>query len=696
MFERLVVMFRKAGLIGTLAGSLWMAMTAAALADMSAIPTNASKELRQIETSIGYRGTSISGSGQRAKEYDSLQSSPTFNLLYLEGNETLETFLDFHFLNDNDYYMQADLNLRSKLRFNFFNERLYHNLDHFPYDADSTSEAPPDGVFRGETLVDYSDQDPSQDFHLRIDQTEAALRYKIPDYPAHVNLKYWRWEKKGLRQQRFLDENCTSCHMQSRNQRIDMVTEEVTAGFDAHLGLVDLIFEQVVRCFDNREAAPVDFFAGNDLLAAGEYQHDETPDSRFTQSTLKAHSTLGGGFVANASASVGKRDNESSLDDVYPVEAETDFTKLASDVTYIPSSKWTLNLRYRMLDLDQSNVSSIGGAGYQEYDRPGTTPTFMVRNNIDIERNYYEASISYRPGTHLTLKGNYHREDIHRNNTNGPVRHDGSLNIQDPYWELPEDETIQKARLTVSSRLFAKNALKLQGWYEYQTSDDPAYSISIEKGHTLFASATYRNSPLWGGAASFRYRDLKNNGFRTSQFDEADSPVYFDKDRSQRQQNASVGFWLVPLQGLSFDTNYGYLKTHIEQDLLYGRSSPTYSIKDGTDFDQTVHTLSAGASWQVSEQFGCRLEGYHIRSKADYSPDFPTENLPLGIASAEDLKAISRLDIRQYGIKGRLNWQFYGNWSASLELTLDDYDDRDSNLFDGTVETCMVSLSTSW
>ena len=696
MFEKLIVMFRKAGLIWIMASSLWIALTSPVLADMSANAPTDSKDLQQIDASIGYRGTSTKDSGQRAKEYDSLQSSPTFNLLYRGGNENIETFLDFHFLNDNDYYMEANLNLRSKLRFNFFNERLYHNLDHFPYDAASESEAPPNGVFLGETLVDYVDQDPSQDYHLRIDQTEAALRYKIPDYPAHVNLKYWRWEKKGIRQLGFLDESCTSCHMQSRNLQINMVTEEVTAGFDAHLGLIDLIFEQVVRTFDNRAATPVDFFEGNDFLAAGDYQHDETPDSRFTQSTLKAHSTLGGGFVANASASVGKRENESSLDDVSPVDAKMDFTKLASDVTYIPSSKWTLNLRYRMLDLDQSNVPSIGGAGYQEYDSPGTTQTFMVRNNIDIERNYYEASISYRPVTHLTLKGNYHREDIHRNNTNGPVQHDGSLNIQDPYWELPEDETIQKARLTVSSRLFARNALKLQGWYEYQTSDDPAYSISIEKGHTLFASATYRNNPLWGGAASFRYRDLKNNGFRASQFDEADNPVYFDQDRSQRQQNASLGFWLAPLKGLSFDTNYGYLKTHIEQDLLYGSSSPTYSIEDGTDFDQIVHTLSAGANWQISEQFGCRLEGYHIRSKAHYSPDFPTEILPPGIASADDLKEISQVDIHQYGIKTRFNWQFYGQWAASLELTLDDYDDQDSNLFDGTVETCMASLSTSW
>lgn len=696
MFEEMLVKLCKAGITWGMAVTFCIMAAGSALADMDDGALPESGALRQVEASVGYRAVSSTGLPNRAREYDSLESGPTFNLAYRGGGEHAESFLDIHFLNENDYYIETDLNLRSQLRFNLFNERIYHNLDHFPYDAGAFPEARPDAIFLGETQVDYLDHDPYRGYHLNIEQTEAALRYKIPDYPAHINMKYWRWEKTGRRQLRFVDESCTSCHMQSRSLQVDQVTEEVTAGVDAHLGLIDLIFEQVVRTFRNRAATPIDTFEGNDLLAGGDYQHDHAPDARFTQSTLKAHSTLGGGFVASASASIGQRENESSLYDVFPVEAKTDFHKLAGDVTYIPYPKWTMNLRYRMLDLNQNSVSSISGAGYQEYGNPGTSQTFAVRSNVDLERSFYEASLSYRPTQRLTIKGNYHREDVHRGNTNGPIQHDGAANIIDPYWELPENETIQKARLTVSSRLLAKNALKFQAWYEFQVSDDPAYSISIENGHTLFASATYRHNPLWGGSASFRLRDIENTGHAVSQFDASATSVYFGKDRDQRQQNASLGFWIIPLAGLSLDLNYGYLASRIEQDLLYGNQPPSFSIKNKADYAQTVHTFSAGATMQIREDLNCRLEGYHIRSSASFSPDFPAETLDLGEATADDLKEISRVDLRQNGIKGRLAWKITEQWEASLELTFDDYDDQNSDMFDGSVETCMTSVSRTW
>lgn len=640
----------------------------------------------QIDAILGYRGVSISDAPERAREYDSLISSPTFDLVYRGSCSYSENFIDIHYLNEKDYYLETDFNIRSRLRFRFLNERLYHALDHLPYDTASEPEARPDAP----PLVDYLDHNPGKDYHLQVDQTEVSLRYKLPDFPAHANIKYWRWEKKGTKQLRFVDEGCTSCHMQSRSLQIDQVTEEVTAGVDAHLGLIDLVFEQLVRTFRNKADTPVDSFEGAaPLLTSGVYQHDDSPDSRFTQSTLKAHTTLGGGFVANASVAVGQRESDASLTDVIYDTAKTDFRKLASDVTYIPSTKWTLNLRYRGLDLDQDNPSSVESTGTLH-------ESFAVRDSLDIERNLYEASLSYRPSPLLTLKGKYHREDIHRSNTGEPVQPNGFANISDPYWELPEDETIQKMRMTVSSRLLPKNALKLQSWYEYQTSDSPAYATSIEVGHTLFLSAIYRHNPFWGGTISARFKNQKNNGYRSSLFDEENALVYVNRDRKQKQHNASIGLWLTPQEGLSFDLNYGYLSSCIEQDILYGQTPPSYAIQDQEEYQQRIHTLSAGVNWQISQPLSCRLEGYQIRSKAEFSPDFPTEVLPVGVATADDLEEISRVNLLQHGVKGRINWQINEEWRASLELSLDDYEDKESDQFDGTVETCVFNIARAW
>ncbi len=669
--------------------------------------TSESKNTEKFETSIGYRSVSEHGTSARAREYDSLLSSPTFKLSYEGANESNNLNLDLNFINEDDFYFENDFNLKAGLRINILKERMFHNLDHIPYDQASEQEARPDGVFNGTTRIDYFDQDPGTDYGIRIDQSEVSTRVKVPDYPAHINIKYWRWEKKGKKQLRYANDSCTSCHLQSRTQDIDRVTEEVTASIDAHLGFFDLSIEQVVRTFDDRASTSVDTFEENWMLQAGDYEHDANPDSKFTQSTIKANSVVSGGFVADTSFSIGKRENDASYTDISVDSAETKFQKLASNVTYTPSSHWTMNFRYRLLDMDTDNSSYISADGlqYATFPPPTYAPTLVsrtssidVRDSIDITRDYYAASLAYRPSTQVTFKGDYRREDIHRSNTNGPIPHD-AITVDpveiDPYWELPEDEVLQKYRLSFSSRLLPKNALKLEAWYQYQTSDDPAYSISVESGHKGYASATYHSSPLWGGTMSIKMQDVKNTDAQYVQFDGSDTPVTFEQNRRQEGQNAALGLWLNARAGVRFDLNYGYLRSRIIQDLLFG-SEPDLTIEDEVEYRQSVHTLALGANWQMYKFLTCRVEGYHIRSEVTYSPNFPTESLTVGVASSEDLQEISKVDIRQNGLKGRVNWEIDEKWTAIMQATYDDYDDYGSDVFDGSVQTYTASISRVW
>ena len=70
------------------------------------------------------------------------------------------------------------------------------------------------------------------------------------------------------------------------------------------------------------------------------------------ESTFKINLPPSGGFVTSASYTIGKRENESNGSYINPTDPETDYQKLAADVTYMPGEKWTMNFRYRMLDLD--------------------------------------------------------------------------------------------------------------------------------------------------------------------------------------------------------------------------------------------------------------------------------------------------------------------------------------------------------
>jgi len=677
--------------------------------------------------SLGYRGTSLQDEPGRALEYDSLESSPFFNVKLFTDQGNYRLNLSGDYLNDRDYSAAARFDTPEVFHLELRSERFFHNLDHLPYAGEGSrppAEAP-DNVIS--PWVPYTEKNPGDDYGVRLDLSEAKLKIKCPDYPAHVTLSVWRYEKQGEQQLRFVDENCTTaCHMQSRSRDIDRVTEEVKLGADAHAGFIDVAIEALYRTFRDRQDTPVDKFGDHTFpydppvtdRPADEYAHDEDPDSRLRELTFRVNTAPSGGFVASASFTLGERENRSDLDSIAPIEAETDYYKTSADVTYTPGEKWTFNLRYRLLDLDSDNTDVI------TTNNSSTNPNdLVVRESMDLTRAWYEALANYRPSRRLTIKAELRREDVERSNT-GPaqlflsngeyVDAPSPLPVQiNPAWQLPDKETITRAKLGFHSRLLEKSALKLSGWVAVQRNDDPAYGTSFADSRELFISATYTHGPLWGVTANVDVRDEENDGYTVYQLStDLQGNLYndrFDLDRERRQQNATIGAWLTPREGLSFDINYGYLRTAIDQDLLFGLGrnleDPTiaYTIEDDdVEYRQTVQTVSAGVSWQATEQLACRLEGYHIRSKATYSPNFPSESFPYYFsetaaeASSTDLREVSKLDLRQNGLRGRIDWKLDEHWSTRLEASFDDYDEIGNDVFDGSVETCMVSLSRSW
>jgi len=676
---------------------------------------------------VGYQAVSTDGNPDRAVEYSFLDSSPTLGLDLRGGTGGHHYIFEGKYLNENDYRAEAHLDHNGLASLNLRTERFFHNLDHIPY-APGVPEARGDAngqaaTSNGTVRIQYADQNPGEDYGIRLDTNEAHFRGKLKAYPAHLNLRYWRFEKKGDRQLRFVDEGndnpainntCNQCHMQSKTRDIDRVTDELKAGLDAHIGPIDLVVEQLYREFRDREPIPVDTFQGHTLRPAGDYQHDEDPDSKLTETSIKMHTSLSGGVVAAASFAVGERENRSDLTGqpagVDGVESETDYYKAAGDVTYIPSPKWTLNFRYRLLDLDTDNPESVT-AFDNEFD---------VRENVDLRRANHEAIIAYRPTRHLTFKGEYQVEKLHRGNTNGPEPHHGSSLVNpdpsddhaDLVWELPEDEVLQRIKVGLLARPFGSRALKMNLWYQYRTSDDPAYAASYENRHELFFGTTYSPSAIWGINLTAKALDEENDRqqevlFRTTTGGIADEEVPVELDREREQQDITVGLWTNPFSRLSAGVTYGYMRTRIRQDLLFGNdlgdsgAAPPvaeYFIPDElVEYSQRVQTVSANAAVRLTEELNLRIEGYHIRSYAEFSPDFFVGSPPLDLpASSADLKELSRLDIRQNGLSAGLDWIPVPTWTCSLLYTYNDYEDRESSTFDGTAQTYLVSAAKAW
>jgi hypothetical protein len=695
----------RSALVGAVLCSIGMAP---ALADMTADEAPARIDT-EAEITLGYRGTSVHGQPGRALEYDSLESGPLFKTRLFTDQGSYHLDLGVDYLNDKDYSAAARLDTLELLHLDLRTERFYHNLDHIPYIGEGSRPAATAPDPEIEPWVHYNDENPGDRYGLRLDMSEARLKLKSPDYPAHLTFAYWRYEKQGAQQLRYVDENCaTACHMQSKRRSIDRVTEEVKIGADAHAGFLDLAIETLMRTFRSREHTPQSNFGIHDYgRPAGSYQHDAVPDSKLTELTLRANTAPSGGLVGSANFTLGKRENQSDGGSVVPVKAETDYLKTSADATYTPSENWTFNFRYRLLDMDSSNSNYLSS-----YDSLNTNP-LAVRDSVDLTRSWYEALVNYRPSKRLTIKAEWRREEIDRSDTGPLVEHHsqspevGPITIN-PNWQLPDEEVITRAKLGFHSRWLERSALKVSGWAALQHNSDPAYGTSFSTSRELFLAASYTHGPLWGLTANLNFLDEENDDFTIYQSSYG-RPDQFDLDRTRRQQNASLGAWLTPLPGLSFDLNYGYLRTAIDQDLIFGAglnlSNPeiSYAIADpSVDYRQTVQTLAAGVSWQATERLACRLEGYHIRSKASYSPNFPTSSFPYyfgnvpGDASSADLRAISKLDLRQNGVRGRVSWQFDEHWSTAVEGTYNDYDEVGNDVFDGSVQTCMVSLSRRW
>jgi hypothetical protein len=718
LFQEAIVNLRLCATLLALTGFILLSPPSLPAAEVEAPTSNGKIE-------VGYQAVSLDANPDRAAEYSFLDSSPTLGLDLRGGTGGHHFIFEGKFLNENDYHAEAHLDHNGLASLNLRTERFFHNLDHIPY-APGVPEARGDvngqaATSNGTTRVQFADQNPGEDYGIRLDTNEAHFRGKFKAFPAHLNLRYWRFEKKGDRQLRFVDEghdnngppeSCNECHMQSKTRNIDRVTDEITAGLDAHLGPIDFIIEQLYREFRDREPIPFDTFQGHTLRPAGTFQHDEDPDSKLTETSIKMHTSLSGGVVAGASFVVGERKNRSDLAGqpfgVDGVEAKTDYYKAAGDVTYIPSPKWTLNFRYRLLDLDTDNPEIVSAFGNN----------FNVRENVDLRRANHEAIIAYRPTRNWTFKGEYQLEKLHRGNTGGPEPHHGFQapialgGVTDDVWELPKDEVLQRIKVGLLARPFGSRALKMNLWYQYRTSDDPAYAASYENRHELFFGTTYSPSAFWGFNLTAKALDEENDRhrevlFRTTTGGIADEEIPVDLDREREQQDLALGLWANPFSRLSTGVNYGYLRTRIRQDLLFGNDLGdsgvvppvgVHSILDElVEYSQRVHTVSANAGLRVAENLNLRIEGYHIRSFAEFSPEFFVDSPPLDLpASSADLKELSRLDIRQNGLSAGLDWIPVPTWTCSLLYTYNDYEDRDSSTFDGTAQTYMVSAAKVW
>jgi hypothetical protein len=658
---------------------------------------------RQVETLeqkggfLGYNYLANSGYGGRADEYGFLHSSPGGGLFYRSLKKESNLELEGGFLNEHDYHGDLLLDYRGDYRLHLRTESLYHNLDRELLFTPSSFATGSNDPTHGNTAVYGANQDPAQNYGVSFTQDLAEFRYRLHNFPMHLNLGYWRMVKQGTIQQRFADTafegtggtsfNGAQNNIFAEARGIKHLTQEWTLGVDAHLGWLDLIYALKVRQFEDRFDTPTHLYldrTGLDGVTleknAGLEQHNEDPDSRFISHTVKLHTSLAGGIVGSASYSIDQRENLSRLTDTTGVRHTTvNLQNAAGDFVYTPSKEYSLAVKYRRQELDNGNRGQVTSSDF-------VNSVQLVKAPIDSTKNVISANLSYRPRADLSLTGEYRGEFLQRSNVSG---------LPSPTtWALPENSDTHLGSLALFYR--PVKGLRVNANYSFTTVDHPSYGTSFQQKHEGKLLATYTRNNSWGATANLIVRRESNNEvphFLITSLDPLDYSAYPLLSRDRSTENANLGVWFVPFPGMTLGANYAYLHSLVDQAVLF--TTVVSGSEAASDFLSRSHVYGVNASYAFDEKLDLSLMLQQVRSLAVFEPQittFSAGNDSSGIGDA------TRQDTTISLLSARGEYRFTRNLSSSLEYTLRDYHEKNPaySFYNGTVHTVFAKVAAKW
>jgi hypothetical protein len=643
----------------------------------------------------GYRFLSVRSFGGRAAEYDYLHSGVTAGAHLNSLGPKLKYGVEGTYLNDEDYHGDLLFDYKGYYRLHLRAESLFHNLEHERLFAPDFSSG---DAFGNQANYVRSEPSPTGGYGVRVKQELADLRLKPGDYPIHLNLGYWRLVREGKSQFRFSDHafegpplttppTIYSNTIYSRTREVDRLTQEGNIGLDTHIGPMDLIYTFQIRQFEELKDIPRNNYIGrvdvaNTLVrSAGLQQHNENPDSRFMAHTVKLHTSLSGGITGAVSYSYGKRDNRSGLTDIKGADqVSATLQNIAGDFTYTPCRQFSAAIKYRRQEVDTDTPGFLVSA----FAAPSAI--VPVRPALDSRKETITVSLSLRPLTLLTIKGEYTGEFLHRDNlNNGP---------SELSWELPENSAIHRGSLTFLSRPI--KGVRLKALYSYATEDHPSYGSSPAEKHEGQLLATYTGGARWGATASYRAFRESNDEIMRETINFPLSPLTFTPfptplSRDRKGNNATLTLWATPIERLTLTGSYGLLRTSTDQQALL--SSITPGVLNNTDFTSQAQIYGLNAAYNINERLDISLALQQIRSFAEFAP--APDVIP-AVGNTFGVMDISRLKTVESALSARAEYHINRNVRCLLDYTYRDYDEKTSSLFDGTVQTVMVYISAKW
>jgi len=649
--------------------------------------------LEQKGGQIGYSFVEVRGYGGRATPYGFLHSSRSGGLFYrtLEKDGNFE--LEGNFLNENDYHGDLLIDYRGDYRLHLRTEALFHNLDRELLFSQPFTSSRVDPPLLGQPATYTSFQDPATDYGITVTQDLAEFRYRLHNFPLHVNLGYWRLVREGTQQLRYADtgfEGDTN-RIVAEARQIRQVTQEGRLGVDAHLGWIDVIYDFKVRAFEDQKAIPTANYlprnSGFGSVATlesvgGLRQHNENPDSIFFSNTVKLHTSLSGGIVGSASYSVEQRENLSRLTDTVGIKhAQVNLQNAAGDFVYTPCREFSLAVKYRRQELENDNRGLLLSKNFVD-------PQQSVKPPVDSSKDVVLVNLAFKPLAGLTFNTEYRGEMVHRD-------HVSDLPSATT-WALPANSATQKGSLAL---LYHPNkGVRLTAKYAYATTDHPAYGNSYEQSHEGQLLATYTAS-RWGASANVRARREWNDNvehFIVSPPPFSD-PVGWSASgplsRTRAAEDANLSVWVAPVKRLTLSANYAWLSNSVDQAVLF--TGVALGSEAATNYLSRAHVYGINANLAASEDLDLALSLQQIRSQSEFTPQAVSFTIPGNTAGIRD---ITRQDTVISSAAWRGEYRFTRQFSGKLEYSLQDYHERNQaySYQNGTVHAVVAYLTAKW
>lgn len=652
-------------------------------------PEQETEAYRFASAQAGYRFITPDGASAAAAPYTRLKSGVAGGFSAGTLGSCLKLSGEALMLHEDDYRANLFFDYGGYYRLHLETEAFWHNL--------LTEQLPQSSTGQYATTQSPT---PADGYGMRTGISQVENRIKLGNNPVHINLGYWELSRRGTDQLRFGDYYFSDPQNRvvSLNRQVNQVTREGSVGADAHLGFFDVAYGFRIRDFSNQAPDTRYPFAvtGNGALTPGSQATNVVSDSRVTSHTVRVYTDMSGGLVGTAAYVLTQRESDADRGDARPSSKPSQtLHSVAGDLTYTPMKELSFALKYRRL---QSHREAPTTVSYSYSQIPSTTPlpgvytstpgVLLVRPGIDTVKDTVTLSGTFRPSQQVTYRLEYRAALESRDNVPN-----SDLSPSDPTAIHNEYRQTHTGLATVSWRPFS--GFKMNAAYTYRTADNPEWKVSASESHKGELFATYTKNGAWGATASFITNYEQSEGTASTI---APAPVAsYSLPRENRSYSANTSLWLSPVERLTITANYSYLETVTDQSMMFANIIVDPDPLVATTYRSAAHVYGIDAVYAVAEPLDLSVGFQQVRSAARF--DVPVRVFALagvtGNFTTAGITSLTRLDTVETGVTARADWRISKHVGCSMNYSYRNYNSGDA-LYDGSVHTTMVSLTSRW